>query len=47
MYVVVKGFAYVHWTESSSNGSDNDTTESYYAKEKFVKTKVKLIDGGR
>ena len=44
--MVMKGFAYVYWTESSSNGSDNET-RTYSAKEKYVKTKVKLLDGGR
>ena len=54
MYVLVKGFAYVDWTERSENngseidhgdGVDNESV-SYTAKEKYVKTKVVLLDGG-
>merc|ERR1712096_18919 len=46
VYVSVKGIAHVHWTEThKDHGSDTEKV-SYTAKEKYVKRKVVLLDGG-
>ena len=45
--MVVKGNGHVEWTDTEKNTANESGKIKYTAKEKYVKNKVKLLEGGK